>query len=108
MGIKIKMKKHGDIPVVHVEGQVVGRDVGKLSKKLDDFLDGDDQKVAVDLSETDVIDSYGLGVLIFSWKQFASRNKKLVFVSPEGFARNLFEGTNLTKVISMVDSVEEL
>jgi anti-anti-sigma factor len=108
MTIKIKMKKHRDIPVLHVEGQVVGRDVGKLSKKIDDFLQGSEQKVAVDLSETDVIDSYGLGVLIFSWKQFTAKGKKLVFVSPEGFARNLFEGTNLTKVISMVDSIEEL
>jgi anti-anti-sigma factor len=108
MGVKIKMKKHGDIPVIHVEGEVVGKDVVKLSKKLDDFLTTDDPAVAVDLSETEVIDSYGLGVLIFSWKQFTSRSKKLVFVSPQGFARNLFEGTNLTKVISMVDSVEEL
>jgi anti-anti-sigma factor len=108
MGIKIKMKKHGDIPVVHVEGAVVGKDVAKLSKKLDDFMTDNAPLVAVDLSETDVIDSYGLGVLIFSWKQFASRNKKLVFVSPQGFARNLFEGTNLTRVITMVDSIEAL
>lgn len=108
MGLKIRMKKHGDIPVIQVEGEAVGRDVAKLSKKLDDYLTEDVPLIAVDLSETDVIDSYGLGVLIFSWKQFASRNKKLVFVSPEGFVRNLFEGTNLTKVINIIDSVDQL
>jgi len=108
MKMKIKMKKHGDIPVVHVAGEVIGRDVAKLSKKLDDYLATDDQMVAIDLSESELIDSYGLGVLIFSWKQFTAKNKKLVFVSPQGFAKSLFEGTNLTKVICMVDSIEAL
>jgi anti-anti-sigma factor len=108
MGMKIRMKKHGDVPVIQVEGEAVGRDVVKLSKKLEDCLVDNAPVVAVDLSKTDIIDSYGLGVLIFSWKQFSSRNKKLVFVSPQGFVRNLFEGTNLTKVIGLIDSIEKL
>jgi anti-anti-sigma factor len=108
MSLKIKSIKHGNIPVLQIEGDAVGRDVMKISKKLESFLKTGEPVVAVDLSETAVIDSYGLGIFIFSWKQFASLNRKLVFVNPQGFIKDLFEGTNLSKVITIVDSVEAL
>jgi anti-sigma B factor antagonist len=108
MSLKIKMKKHGVIPVVALVGEAVGQEVAKISKKLEAFLKTDDPVIAVDLSETTVIDSYGLGVFVFTWKQIASQNRQLVFVNPQGFIRNLFEGTNLTKIIRVVESIEEL
>jgi anti-anti-sigma factor len=108
MGLKIRTKKHGEIPVVQIEGEAVGRDVAKISKKLDSYLNSSDPVIAVDLSETYVIDSYGLGVFVFSWKQFASQKKQLVFVNPQGFVKNLFDGTNLTKIINIVDSLDSL
>jgi len=108
MGLKIKTKKHGDIPVIQIEGEAVGRDVVKISKKLDSYLKTEDPVIAVDLSETYVIDSYGLGVLVFSWKQFASQKRQLVFVNPQEFVKNLFDGTNLTRIINIVDSLEAL
>ncbi len=108
MGLKIKVKKHGAIPVLHISGDAVGREVVKISKKIDSYLKTTDPVVAIDLSETVVVDSYGLGVFVFSWKQFASQGRKLVFVNPQGFIRNLFDGTNLTKVINIVDSLEAL
>ena len=108
MSLKIKVRKHNDIPVVQVIGDAVARDVVKISKKLDSYLKTEDPLIAVDLSETYVIDSYGLGVFVFSWKQFASQKRQLVFISPQGYVRNLFDGTNLTKIITIVDSVEAL
>jgi anti-anti-sigma factor len=108
MSLKIKVKKHGDIPVIGIEGEAVGREVVKISKKLDSYLKTTDPVIAVDLSETEIIDSYGLGVLVFSWKQFASQKRQLVFVNPQGFVKNLFDGTNLTKIINIVDSLEAL
>ena len=108
MSLRIKVKKHGVIPVLQLEGEVVGEEVAKISKKLDDFLWTDDPVIAVDLSKTTLIDSYGLGVFIFSWKQIATQNRKLVFINPQGFIKNLFDGTNLTKVIKVVESIEEL
>jgi|WetSurMetagenome_2_1015567.scaffolds.fasta_scaffold351031_2 anti-anti-sigma factor len=108
MGLKIKTQKHGEIPVIKIIGEAVGRDVAKISKKLDSYLNSADPVIAVDLSETYVIDSYGLGVFVFSWKQFASQKKQLVFVNPQGFVKNLFDGTNLTKIINIVDSLDSL
>jgi anti-anti-sigma factor len=108
MGLKIRVRKHNDIPVIQIEGEAVGRDVVKISKKLDSYLKTEEPVIAVDLSGTDVIDSYGLGVFVFSWKQFASQKRQLVFVNPQGFVKNLFDGTNLTKIINIVDTIEAL
>ncbi|HEX7510278.1 MAG TPA: anti-sigma factor antagonist [Chitinivibrionales bacterium] len=108
MSLRIKIKNHGNVPVLRLEGEVVGQEVAKISKKLDAFLKTDDPVIAVDLSAATIIDSYGLGVFVFTWKQIASQNRQLVFVNPQGFIRNLFDGTNLTKVIRVVGSLEEL
>jgi anti-anti-sigma factor len=108
MALKIKIKKHNDIPVVQIIGEAVGQDVVKISKKLDPFLTTNDPVIAVDLGETTVVDSYGLGVFVFSWKQFAGQNRQLIFVNPQGFVRDLFEGTNLDKVLKISESIEAL
>jgi anti-anti-sigma factor len=108
MGMKIKIKKHGEIPVIQIEGDAIGREVVKISKKLESYLKTQEPVIAIDLSETDSIDSYGLGVFVFSWKQLSSQNRKLVFVNPQGFIKNLFVGTNLTKVFTIVESLEAL
>jgi anti-sigma B factor antagonist len=108
MGLKIKTKKHNAVPVVEVIGEAVGQDVMKISKKLESYLSDGDPVVVVDLSETTVVDSYGLGVFVFSWKQFAVQNRQLVFYNPQGYVRDLFEGTNLDKVIKITDSMDGL
>jgi anti-sigma B factor antagonist len=108
MGVKIKVKKQGEIPVIQIQGDAIGREVAKLSKKLESYIKTNEPVIAIDLSETDSIDSYGLGVVVFTWKQLSSQNRKLVFVNPQGFIKNLFVGTNLTKVFTIVESLEAL
>ena len=108
MALKIKIKKHNDVPVVQIIGEAVGQDVVKISKKLESFLTSGDPKIAIDLSETTVVDSYGLGVFVFSWKQFTGQNRQLIFINPQGFVRDLFEGTNLDKVLKISESIDTL
>jgi anti-sigma B factor antagonist len=108
MSLKIKVKKHNAIPVFQIEGEAVGQDVADISKKVEPYLKSEEPLIAIDLSGTSIIDSYGLGVLVFLWKQFGSQNRQLVFVNPQDFLRNLFEGTNLAKVFKIVESVEKL
>jgi anti-anti-sigma factor len=108
MSLKIKIKKHNNIPVVQIIGEAVGQDVVKISKKLEPYLTTSDPTIAIDLGGTTVVDSYGLGVFIFSWKQFTGQNRQLIFVNPQGFVRDLFEGTNLDKVLKISESMDTL
>ncbi|MGB7569648.1 MAG: STAS domain-containing protein [Chitinivibrionales bacterium] len=108
MSLRIKIKKRNDIPVVQIIGEAVGQDVVKISKKLEPFLTSNEPVIAIDLGETTVVDSYGLGVFVFSWKQFTGKNRQLVFINPQGFVKELFEGTNLDKVLKISESIDSL
>jgi anti-anti-sigma factor len=108
MALKIRIKKHNDVPVVQIIGEAVGQDVVKISKKLEPFLTSSDPVIAIDLGGTTVVDSYGLGVFVFSWRQFTRQNRDLIFVNPQGFVRDLFVDTNLDKVLKISESMANL
>ncbi len=108
MSLKLKMKKHNDIPILVLSGDAVGQDVSKVAEKIESLIKSGAMKIAIDCEELDSIDSHGLGMFVFSWKLMEAQKRKLVFLSPSEFIRNLFEGANLHRVFTIVASVEEL
>jgi anti-sigma B factor antagonist len=108
MGLRIKMKKHNGVPVMLLSGAAVGEDVRKVSEKINRLAEGDSSTVVIDLSDLDSVDSNGLGMFVFSWKLLDSQQKKLLFLNPTGFVKNLFEGSNLHKVFTIIDTLEGL
>jgi anti-anti-sigma factor len=108
MGLKIKVKKHNGAPVLQLDGRAVGEDVRKISERISDLADGDAPSVVIDLSELESVDSNGLGAFIFSWKLLKSKNKRLLFLDPRGFVKELFEGVGLDKALPFIDSLEAL
>lgn len=108
MSLKIKMRKHNDLPVLQLSGSAVGEDVRKISEKISSLADGDWTTVIMDISDLESVDSNGLGAFVFSWKLLESKSKKLLFVNPNGFIRDLLTGSNLHRVFTIVDSMEGL
>jgi anti-sigma B factor antagonist len=108
MGVRIKLRKHNGIPVLQVSGDLVGEEVRKVSEKITKLAEGDAVTVVVDVSELNSVDSHGLGMFVFSWKLLDSQDKKLLFLNPSEYIKNLFEGSNLHKVFTIIDSLEGL
>ena len=108
MSFKVRMRKKGEIPILDVVGDVTGEDIRKITQKLDYFRKGSFQTVAVDLSQTTFIDSHGLGAFIYCWRMLEEQGRRLVFLSPRGFVRTMFSGTNLDKIFKIVETEEEL
>jgi anti-sigma B factor antagonist len=108
MGLRIRMKKHNATPVLQLSGNAVGEDVRKISEKISGLAEGDWSTVVIDISNLDSVDSNGLGVFVFSWKLLESKGKRLLFLNPNGFVKDLFEGSNLHKVFTIIDSLEGL
>lgn len=107
MSIKIKTHREDDAFIVSVSGEIVGAEASKMSQKLESAAREPVSKVVLDLSEASFIDSHGMGVFIYIWKVLTSQKKELLFKIPEGFIRDMFIRTNLDKVFTIVDSVEE-
>ncbi len=108
MGFKLKMRKKNEIPILDVIGEVTGENIRKITHKLDYFRKGSFETVAVDLSGTTFIDSHGLGAFIYCWRMLEEQGRKLVFLSPQGFVRTMFSGTNLDKIFKILESEEDL
>jgi anti-anti-sigma factor len=108
MSLRIKIKKHGDVPIIHLSGDAVGEEVSKVSEKVRDLMQTDAATIVVDCSDLASVDSYGLGMFVFSWKVLDEQKRRLVFLNPSPFVKNLFEGSNLDKVFTIIDSIEAL
>ncbi|NLG17420.1 MAG: STAS domain-containing protein [Fibrobacter sp.] len=108
MSLKIRSKKINSSPVLEITGEITGENVGKITSKLEGLRKGDSQKVVVDLSKTTFIDSHGLGVFVYIWRLLGEQNRELIFLNPQGFIRNMFNGTNLDKIFKVVDSEEAI
>jgi anti-anti-sigma factor len=108
MSLKLRMRKHNDIPILLLSGDAVGQDVSKVAEKINDLVESGNTTIAIDCSELNAVDSHGLGMFVFSWKLMDSQKRRLLFVNPSEFVKNLFEGSNLDRVFTIIGSVEEL
>lgn len=108
MSCKIKIKKYKNIPILKIIGQVTASSIHTLSQKLESLAKSKHHTIVVDLNETNYIDSHGLGVFVYAWKMMEENNHELVFLNPQGFIRDIFEGTNLHQILKIIDNLEEI
>lgn len=108
MGVRVKIRRYNDMPVLEVHGKVNSEDAIKLSHKLESLAKKRFPRVAVDLSRIDYIDSHWLGVFVYIWKIYKENGKDLSFVIPPGFILDLFKNSNLDRAFRIVDSISGL
>lgn len=93
-------KVFGDIDAYH------SADVKKEIREK--MLNSDKDKVIIDLSEVDYIDSAGLGSLVAILKDARLNNKALYLMAPKQAVMRVFEMTRLDKVFSIISSISEI
>ena len=108
MGFKIKKIMHNGIPVLELYGKVSGGDTLKISRKLETLAKKKFDRVVVDLSKIDFIDSSWLGIFIYSWKLFNEYNKQLIFYIPPGVILEIFKNARLDTTFHIIGSLDNL
>ncbi|KMQ52228.1 hypothetical protein CHISP_0909 [Chitinispirillum alkaliphilum] len=108
MGLKMRCRKKGEVPILAPVGELTGENVSKLMAKLDYYCKNTFGTIVVDLSRTFFIDSHGLGAFIYSWRLLEEENRRLVFLKPHSFIKGMFEGTNLDKIFKILESEEDI
>jgi len=48
MNLKLKMKKHNDIPILVLSGNAVGQDVCKVAEKIESLIKSGTKTIAID------------------------------------------------------------
>lgn len=108
MNCRICMRKSKDIPVLQIYGEIRKENLKKITARLDSLKKSNSQTIIVDLSNAGFIDSYGLGVFIHIWHEFAQKRKNMVFLKPQGFIKELLAETSLSKIFKIIESEEDL
>jgi len=94
-------------PVVELSGKIVDVDVKKLQHKLDAlYKKKESQRIVLDVSKADFIDSHGLGVIVYFHTLMQKEKRSFVILNSNpdqnSYLNRLFELTNLDKVLNIV------
>ena len=108
MSLTISQKKNLSVIILRLKGSILSNTISGLAKKLEKLKSDKFKTIVIDLSEATFIDSYGLGVFVYSWKMMEECKKSLMFLCPDGFIRELFLSTNLHKILPLIDSIESI
>ena len=100
------LKKHNDVVVVEVDGQLIVGNRQELKQKILDELEKGERKFLVDFSQTGYIDSSGLGVLVSLSKKIREQGGELRLADLNDDLKMLFELTKLDTLFQISDTRE--
>ena len=104
MPLKIDVQHTGDVAVVNCAGRIVR---GEPAYNLKDAVisQGDARIIVLDLSDVEIIDGGGLGMLVLLRRWTKENGIQMKLVNPSHLVREMLERTHLTEVfeISSVD-----
>jgi anti-sigma B factor antagonist len=93
--------------VLHVHGDADLHSAPELRDRLSDAIRDGATTLVVDLSETALVDSTSLGVLLKAVKQLREQDGQLVLVVPRPELRRVFEITMLDRIFVLHETREE-
>lgn len=88
-----------------IEGEIDAYTAPQLREKLLPLCK-EHQKISIDLSGVNYMDSTGLGVLIGAYKLLKAGSGKLVLIGPNQRLRRLFNITGLSEIFKIEDKVQ--
>jgi len=101
MGFKVL--ESGDVTLIEIGGQLIVGNRQLLKEQVFEQLERGDRKFIVDFSNTDYIDSSGLGVLVTLSKKIREQGGELSLASLNEDLRTLFELTKLDTLFLFSD-----
>ena len=109
MAFQVKSKQADDVAVLQCTGRIVR---GEAIRRLKDAVVSLNKPrvIVLDLSDVEMLDGGGLGLLVFLHRWTSDRNIQLKLVNPSSFVREMLDRTRLTCVfnISSVDDAVEI
>ncbi len=96
----------GDKVILAVHGSVDLTTAPALRTRLAELIDDGHVCIIVDMTDTDFLDSTGLGALVAALKRLRIKDGEIRVVCDTGHVRKVFEITSLDRVFAMHESLE--
>jgi anti-sigma B factor antagonist len=104
--LSLQTRNLGDVMIVHCQGRIVYRDEARsLSQVVEEVLPHT-EKLVIDLSGVNGMDSAGLGELALLYMRAQENNVNLKWAGANPTVRTLLELTHLDQVLDVQPSIE--
>jgi anti-anti-sigma factor len=106
MALRIKSEQTGDVAVLQCAGRIIRGEPLHFLKEAVTTLK-QPRMVVLDLSEVELLDGGGLGMLVFLHGWTSNHRIQLKLVNPSSFVRDMLDRTRLTCVFN-ISSMEDV
>ncbi|MBB5174208.1 STAS domain-containing protein [Texcoconibacillus texcoconensis] len=107
MNLELQVQERENESTVFLQGEVDVYTASTLKESLLPLTEKQDEKVVVDLSEVDYIDSTGLGIFIGALKSTDKHGSSLKLVGLNDRVSRLFDITGLNEVMDIEEGKRE-
>ncbi|MDG2021296.1 MAG: STAS domain-containing protein [Phycisphaerales bacterium] len=104
--MKLRFEDHGRLCVVQVDGECVGESAESLRRACVERFTGGTEDMILDVSETSLIDSIGLEVLLDVADVATERRGRCLLAAPGEPLRSILEITRIADRLEVHDAVE--
>lgn len=101
LNLKIVKIESKEVSILQLIGEVDVYTAPKLKEELLPMVEKTNQKVEIDLSQVDYMDSTGLGVIIGALKLSKSKDGQLTLLNATARLERLFDITGLAEVMDI-------
>lgn len=97
-----QISQESDHVLVVLAGRIYVEEANELRQKILEYVDREQSKFVIDMSQVEYIDSSGLGVLVAIQKKALQCSGGVMIKGIKGIVKELFELTRLTRVFEIV------
>jgi len=105
--MNIRKSEHGGISALSIIGSLSQGEADEFELALMELHERGKTKIVIDLSECGYITSLNLSILLYFKKLFVARGGDIGIVCANNVIVDLFEKTNLNKVVRLYPTLEE-
>ena len=105
--MEISIHDFGQVSVVKVKGQVDSANAPDLETALKQLVEGNKNRIVLDLKEVDYLSSLGMRAIILTLKSVRRVNGDLRLASPSASVEQVFRIVGMTQMFNIYSSGEE-
>ncbi|PIB34312.1 anti-anti-sigma factor [Reichenbachiella sp. 5M10] len=100
--------QENDVMIIQFEGDLIGEENGpEIIGNVNDTLNNNIVKCAVDISEVRYINSSGIGVLITILTKFRNKGGEVILINPSDHVKKLLVITKLNAIFTIVEDLDQ-
>ena len=106
--MQINTQETNGIVVLKVVGKIMGGpEAGQLNDKIHELIEAGKQKLIIDMSKLELMNSSGLGIFIGAVNTLKNNNGQLVMIHVPPRIQQLFKMTRLSSVFNIADDLDQ-